>query len=100
MDKFQHSSVPACRVGATPEQIAREADRAVLYGAILAAQRPATRIKPHLVEAVAALTPAVRAFLQGAQGDEANFALEYARACGGEAFLVGKRSVPGTDATI
>lgn len=90
----QHDSAarPACRVGATPEQIAREADRAVLYGAILVAQRPHARIKPHLAEAVAALAPAVRAYLEGQDGAEAAFALDYARACGGEAFLAAKRA--------
>lgn len=83
--------VPACRIGATPEQLAREADRAVLYGAILVAQRPNTRIKPHLVDAVAALAPAVSAYLAGSDSAEATFAREYAHACGGEAFLAAKR---------
>jgi len=92
MSEQDNRAVPACRIGATPEQIAREADRAVLYGAILMAQRPATRIKPHIAEAVAALTPAVRAYLDGHDNEDAAFALAYARACGGEAFLASKRA--------
>lgn len=83
--------LPPCRVGATPEQIAREADRAVLYGAILVAQRPQVRIKPQIAEAVAALVPAVQAYLDGRDDAEAAFAHDYARACGGEAFLAAKR---------
>ena len=86
-----HQVLPPCRVGATPEQIAREADRAVLYGAILIAQRPTVRIKPQIAEAVAALVPAVQAYLDGRDDAEAAFARDYARACGGEAFLAAKR---------
>lgn len=82
---------PACRVGVTAEELAREADRAVLYGAILAAQRPGVKIKPHLAEAVAALLPAVRAYLDGEENDLSAYAMEYARACGAEAFLQSKR---------
>ena len=85
------SKLPPCRVGATPEQLAREADRAVLYGAVLAAQRPGVRLKPHIAPAATALLPAVRAFLAGEESDEAAYALEYARACGAEAFLLQKR---------
>ena len=89
----QHESrLPPCRTGATPEQIAREADRAVLYGAIIVAQRPSARIKPHLADAVAALVPAVQAYLAGRENDEAAFALAYAEACGGAAFLESKRA--------
>ncbi|MFO7169019.1 MAG: hypothetical protein DIU80_013440 [Chloroflexota bacterium] len=83
--------LPPCRVGASPEELAREADRAVLYGAILAAQRPGVRLKPQIAAAAEALLPAVRAFLEGREDDEAAFALEYARACGAEAFLLSKR---------
>ncbi|MGB9753497.1 hypothetical protein [Roseiflexus castenholzii] len=82
---------PACRLGVTAEDLAREADRAVLYGAILAAQRPGVKIKPHLLDAVAALLPAVRAYLDGEENDLSSYALEYARACGAEAFLKSKR---------
>ena len=92
MPQEAETARPACRVGATPEQIAREADRAVLYGAILAAQRPNTRIKPHLAQAVAALIPAIQSYLAGRNDAEATFASEYARACGREAFLAAKRS--------
>src|SRR4051794_34520054 len=83
---------PACRAGATAEDLAREADRAVLYGALLAAQRPSVRLKPQIVAAVHALLPAVRAFLEGRGDEEAAYALEYARACGAEAFLLQKRA--------
>ncbi len=82
---------PACRVGITAEELAREADRAVLYGAILAAQRPGVKIKPHLADAVAALLPAVRAYLDGDENDLSAYAMEYARACSAEAFLRSKR---------
>jgi hypothetical protein len=86
-----NSKLPACRIGATPEDLAREADRAVLYGAILAAQRPNVKLKPHVAEAAYALLPSVRAFLQGRDDEAANHALAYARACGAEAFLLQKR---------
>ncbi len=82
---------PACRVGVTTDDLAREADRAVLYGAILTAQRPGVKIKPHLADAVSALLPAVRAYLDGEENDLSAYALEYARACGAEAFLQSKR---------
>ncbi|MCL6539813.1 MAG: hypothetical protein K6T87_04355 [Roseiflexus sp.] len=86
-----HESRPACRVGVTAEDLAREADRAVLYGAILAVQRPGVKIKPHLADAVADLLPAVRAYLEGEENELAAYALEYAHACGAEAFLTSKR---------
>ncbi|WP_041333317.1 hypothetical protein [Roseiflexus sp. RS-1] len=88
-----HEPRPACRIGVTAEDLAREADRAVLYGAILAAQRPEVRIKPHLADAVADLLPAVRAYLEGEENELAAYALAYARACGAEAFLRAKRKV-------
>ncbi len=84
-------SLPACRVGATPEQLAREADRAVLYGAILAAQRPGVRLKPHVAAAALALLPSVASFLAGNDDEAAAHALAYAEACGGAAFLLSKR---------
>jgi hypothetical protein len=86
---------PACRIDITPEELAREADRAVLYGAVLAAQRPNVRLKPAIASAVEALLPAVRAFLQGCDDEQAAYALAYARACGAEAFLLQKRSASG-----
>ncbi len=85
---------PACRVGVTAEDLAREADRAALYGAILAAQRPGVKIKPNLADAVARLLPAVRAYLEGEENELSSYALEYARACGAEAFLKSKRKTP------
>ena len=75
----------------TAEDLAREADRAVLYGTILAGQRPGVKIKPHLADAVALLLPAVRAYLNGEENELSAYALEYARACGAEAFLRSKR---------
>ncbi len=89
---------PACRVGVTAEDLAREADRAVLYGAILAAQRPGVKIKPHLADAVAALLPAVRAYLDAEENELSAYAREYARACGAEAFLQSKRRVSSSSA--
>jgi hypothetical protein len=83
-------SFPACRIGATPEDLAREADRAILYGAILLAQRPSVRLKPAVAAPAAALLPSVRAFLEGRDDDLAAHALAYARACGAEAFLLQK----------
>lgn len=82
--------LPPCREGATPEELAREADRAVLYGACLKALRPDARIKPRLVEAVAALLPGVQALLAGEENSSARFVREYAAACGGASFLAGK----------
>lgn len=87
---------PACRAGVTAEDLAREADRAVLYGAILAVQRPGMKIKPHLADAVARLLPAVRAYLAGEENDLSSYALEYARACGAEASLESKRKTPSS----
>lgn len=84
------SVLPPCREGATPEDLAREADRAVLYGACLKALRPDARIKLRLVEAVAALVPGVEALLAGEENSSAQFVREYAAACGGAAFLAGK----------
>lgn len=83
---------PACRVGATPEDLAREADRAILYGAILLVQRPNVRLKPAVAAGAAALLPSVRAFLEGRDDELAAHALAYARACGAEAFLLQKRA--------
>ena len=91
-DQPENGELPVCRVGATAEDLAREADRAVLYGAVLAAQRPGVRLKPHIVAAADGLLPSVRAFLEGRDDAQAAFALEYARACGGEAFLIEKRT--------
>jgi len=51
------SQQPVCRAGITAEDLAREADRAVLYGAVLAAQRPAVRLKPAIAPAAYALLP-------------------------------------------
>lgn len=79
--------VPACRVGVTPEQLAREADRAVLYGACLLMFRPDARVKPHLRAAVDTLLPAVRAYFAGDESSLATHAAAYADACGGRAFL-------------
>jgi len=85
------SQEPPCRAGVTPADLAREADRAVLYGAVLAAQRPGVRLKPAIAEPALALVPAVRAYLNGDDGPLAEAALAYARACGAEAFLTAKR---------
>jgi hypothetical protein len=87
------SRVPACRVDATPEQLQREADRAVLYGACLLVVRPGTRIKPHLQEAVAALAPAVRAYYAGGDAELAAHAVRYADACGARGFLEQKAAL-------
>jgi len=83
---------PFCRTNVTAADRAREADRAVLYGAVLAAQRPGVRLKPAIADAAYALAPAVRAFLEGRDDDQAADALAYAQACGAEAFLEGKRA--------
>jgi hypothetical protein len=82
---------PACRTGATEEDLLKVAERAVLYGAVLAAQRPGVRLKPAIADAAHALAPAVRAFLAGADDDAAQRALAYARACDAEEFLVSKK---------
>ena len=58
---------------------------------MLAAQRPGVRLKPHIAPAAEALLPAIQAFLAGRDDEQAAFALDYARACGGEAFLLAKR---------
>lgn len=83
---------PACRVGATAEDLAREADRAVLYGALLAAQRPNVRLKPAVAAAALELLPSVKAFLEGRNDELAAHAQAYARACGAEEFLLQKRA--------
>jgi hypothetical protein len=85
------NETPPCRVGLTADDLLREADRSVLYGAVLVAQRPQTRIKPAIAERVAALAPAVQAFLAGETSPAAAAALAYAQACGAEAFLRSKR---------
>lgn len=83
---------PACRADITAADLRNEASRAVLYGAVLAAQRPHVRLKPAIAAPAYALVPAVRAYLAGAQDDLAQQALEYARSCGAEAFLLQKRA--------
>jgi len=83
---------PPCRTDATADDLAREADRAILYGAILAARRPNVRLKPAVAEAARALAPAVQAFLEGQDTEQAAYALAYAQACGAEAFLRSKRN--------
>lgn len=88
------SQEPACRAAITPEELAREADRAVLYGAVLAAQRPGVRLKPAIADRAMALLPSVSAYLAGRDDEAAAQALAYARACGAEAFLVAKRPSP------
>jgi hypothetical protein len=83
---------PPCRTDVTAEDLAREADRAILYGAILAARRPTVRLKPAVADAARALAPAVQAFLEGQDNEQAAYALAYAQACGAEAFLRSKRN--------
>ena len=83
---------PFCRTNTTATDRAREADRAVMYGAVLAAQRPHVRLKPMIASAAYALVPAVRAFLEGGDEQLAGEALAYARECGAEAFLLSKRT--------
>lgn len=83
---------PPCREGATAEDLRREADRSVLYGACLKLLRPATRIKPHLAEAVDALLAPVQAYFDGTNNAPARFAQDYAAACGASSFLEGKRA--------
>jgi hypothetical protein len=89
------SAEPPCRAGATEEALVREADRAVLYGAVLAAQRPDVRLKPAIAERAQALLPGVLAYLNGEESPVAAAALAYAQACGAEAFLIGKRRTTG-----
>lgn len=91
------SAEPPCRINSTPDDLAREADRSVLYGAILAAQRPGIRLKPAVAARAEALLPAVRAFLNGDDSPAAAAALAYAQACGAEAFLLGKRNTTPVD---
>ena len=87
----QAGRVPVCREGATTDDLRREADRAVLYGACLKILRPQTRLKPHLADAIAALQPGVEALFEGRDDSSARFAREYAAACGASAFLENKR---------
>ena len=82
---------PTCVPGA-PAAASERADRAVLYGAVLAAQRPGVRLKPAIAAPALALVPAVRAFLSGASDEPAAAALAYARACGAEEFLLARRA--------
>lgn len=83
---------PPCREGATTEDLRREADRSVLYGACLKLLRPATRIKPQIAEAVDALLGPVQAYFDGTDDASARFARDYAVACGASSFLDGKRA--------
>jgi hypothetical protein len=82
---------PACRDGVSAEDLAQEGRRAALYGALLLARRPAARLKPTIAQAAQALLPAVRSFLAGNDDADAAYALDYARACGGEPFLLEQR---------
>lgn len=91
---------PACREGISAADLAHEAERAVLYGALLLARRPATRLKPAIAPAAQALLPAVRAFLKGNDDADAAYALAYAQACGGEAFLLEKRAAQIADSAV
>jgi hypothetical protein len=91
-DHKYSSDQPPCRTDVTAEDLAREADRAILYGAILAARRPTVRLKPAVADAARALAPAVQAFLEGQDNEQAAYALAYAQACGAEAFLRSKRN--------
>ena len=70
---------PACRDGISEADLLREAERAVLYGAVLLARRPTTRLKPAIAPAAQALLPAVRSFLNGNDDADAAYALAYAR---------------------
>ena len=83
-------SVPACRVGVTEEQLRREADRSVLYGACLLVLRPDAPIKAQIRDAATALQPAVRAYFAADGSPEAEHAAAYADAAGGRAFLDAK----------
>ncbi len=87
MRNSSQQKIPACRVGATPEDIQREADRSVMYGACLLIVRPNTRIKPEIQAAVEALTPCVRAYFEGEASPRATHAAAYADACGARAYL-------------
>jgi hypothetical protein len=91
---------PACRDGVSTADLVREAERAVLYGALLLARRPSTRLKPAIAPAAQALLPAVRAFLDGNNDADAAYALAYAQACGGEAFLLEKRAAQIADSAV
>ena len=84
------TAVAPCRDGQTDADRGLEADRAVLYAALLLLFRPAVRIKPALRTAATAVLPAVRAFCAGDDPDLAAEAERYAQACGGLAFLVQK----------
>ena len=86
----QTERVPVCREGATAEDLRREADRSVLYGACLKILRPTTRLKPQIAEAVAALAPGVQAVFEDRDIPSAQFARDYAAACGGATFLESK----------
>jgi len=86
------SQQPACRDGVSAADLEHEAQRAVLYGALLLARRPPPRLKPAITQAAQALLPAVRSFLAGNDDADASYALAYAQACGGEAFLLEKRA--------
>jgi hypothetical protein len=83
---------PACRIGVSAADLELEERRSALYGALLLARRPAARLKPAIAQAAHELLPAVRSFLAGNDDADAAYALEYARACGGEAFLHEKRN--------
>jgi hypothetical protein len=50
------------------------------------------RLKPAVADAARALAPAVQAFLEGQDTEQAAYALAYAQACGAEAFLRSKRN--------
>jgi len=86
------SQQPACRDGISAADLAREAERAVLYGALLLARRPSARLKPAIAPAAQALLPAVRSFLDVNDDADAAYALAYAQACGAETFLIEKRN--------
>jgi len=90
----------ACRDGVSAADLVREAERAVLYGALLLARRPTTRLKPAITQAAQALLPAVRSFLAGNDDADAAYALAYAQACGGEAFLLEKRAAQIADSPV
>ena len=89
---FDIRQQPACRDGVSAEDLVHEERRAALYGALLLARRPSTRLKPAIAQAANELLPAVRSFLAGNDDADAAYALDYARACGGEAFLREKRN--------
>ncbi len=83
---------PLCRIGATEDDVRREADRSVLYGACLRLIRPQTRLKREIAEAAEALVGPVRAFFEGHDDAAAALARDYAIACGATAFLQAKRA--------